>query len=143
LSPAPRPSASGSSPSASSASSSCCRPWSSWSEFSEPGPGSQGARKSVRGAGAGVAQRDLEPDGLAVGRRPRPPPAGQLVHQVQAAATLVVLAGRAQPGQPQVRVEHLDPDCALTSPQPQGELLATARAVVLLIVENREQPAGP
>src|ERR1700722_3960793 len=69
-----------------------------------------------------VVERDLEPNRLAVRGGPRAPAGGQLLDQVEAAAPLVGGSGRAQPGEPEVRVEDLHPDRLRAAPQPHGEL---------------------
>src|SRR5690606_40081468 len=68
-------------------------------------------------------RRDLEPDGLALVGGPGTPPAGELVDEVEPTAPLVVLARAADAGQPEILVEHLDPDGLAAAPQAQRELL--------------------
>src|SRR5579863_1270156 len=80
----------------------------------------------LEGFPAGLAvlgvERQLEPDRLAFRGRARAPAGGQLLDQIQAPAALVGRAGGAQPGQPQVGVEGLDPDRLGAASQPEGEL---------------------
>ena len=72
---------------------------------------------------------------------------GELVDQVQAAAALVALARAADPRQPQVRVEHLDPDRLVAASQAEREVL-TGRAGEVsrrtaAISQSPRMPSGP
>src|SRR5690606_38777001 len=76
---------------------------------------------------------NLEPDRFAFPGGTRAPALGKLVDEVEAAAALVVLAGAADPRQPQVLVEDLDPDGLLAPAQPQRELLVADHLVVEVV----------
>src|SRR5437868_14759542 len=79
---------------------------------------------------------NLNPDRFPFPGRSRSPAFGELVHQVESPAALVVLPGAPYPGQPEILVEDLDPDRLLAPAQPEDELLVAGD----LVLEPRHVP---